>query len=216
MPVLPFALGLLLTTQDKVNFQQGQEPGRKLAYEFDFTTTEKTVEARGLAVLEFVFGEKTTGGTKVSLSSSLPNMENEGEGEGYSSAKIAEDVVLDAFGMPTNPKMSGVEAIRTLVCSLTYLPNKKLSTGETFKIDWKSGGATYKGTGKLVGLELVRGRKLPKLEIKSVLHTGEESDLRLEFNSYYDKDDKSVFRAKGSAKSDSNRFTFILSKPEAR
>lgn len=207
-------VGALLTspTMDKVKFNHTYTAGQKETYTFDLKGDTSQGEMAFETGFDVVFSDKSEKGTPVAVKATKLNMNMGGQVMDRSSDTPELKFVLDEFGMPDSFNMEGEQAILTLPFLITYLPNKELEVGEEFKIDWKAGDITYKGSGKFEGTETVDGKTWPKLAVKAVLHPGEDHDGELTYSVYFDKDNGKVMLVKGAANIESEEFKFTLTK----
>lgn len=96
---------------------------------------------------------------------------------------------FDAFGLTTGLEFSQEKAVIVILCLAGYVPNKEIKLDSLFDIDEKREGYTIKGTGKLLSVTVVEGKKQAKMEYNMAVKPNDEaSEGVVKFTSIFDVD----------------------------
>ena len=121
--------------------------------------------------------------------------------------KIGADGMTETFGV------QGSQMLPTVWLVSSYLPNKPLAVGESFKVNWqsKSGSGFMTGDGKLDGIEEKDGKKVAVLKWKASVQPDDvDSPAELVFESRFDLASGILISCKGTGATPGGQIKFSV------
>lgn len=194
------ALLLSGTSGEKVAFKRTYTANETATYSMSLKGEAQGFEILGEAEIEYKVTEVSEGIAKVARNPLKFSVQI--DGEVMPGMDISPDSCkMDAFGMPDSLSSEGAEWAYTIVAFAGFVANQEVETAQDFKVNWKGkdNGSTVTGTGKLIAVEELEGRKVAKVKYElEVVPNGEEVPGLATFESTYDLGTGQLVRSKGS------------------
>lgn len=185
---------------EKVALKRTYSANETTTYSMSLKGEAQGFEILGEAEIEYKVTEVSEGIAKLSRNPLKFSVQI--DGQEMPGMEVSPDTCkIDANGMPESLSSEGAEWAYTIIAFAGYVANQEVETAQDFKVNWKakSNGSAVTGTGKLVAVEELEGRKVAKVKYElEVVPDGEEVPGIATFESTFDLATGQLILSKGS------------------
>ncbi|MEQ1822250.1 MAG: hypothetical protein ABL949_07060 [Fimbriimonadaceae bacterium] len=177
MPIASVLFALALTTQGPIKLSNTFIKDSKTTYSVTLSIDEAEISG------DVTFEATDDKGKAVAKSNGIKMKMGGNEMDG---SALEQALKFDEKGLANGLEFENDKSAVAVICFAGYCPNAEVKVDSLFEIDEKREGYTIKGTGKLIEVKEVDGKKQATLDYNMTVKPGDGSDGIAKFKSVID------------------------------